>query len=352
MAHIALYGTGQASPLMGLNPRRDRRKVAENIEVKEGGDCPRCGGAKTHSSIPGYLACSRCSYEWKDPDFSPVGSGSDRASVSHDSALIEQFKTELESGGEISRVLGIDQQLTSEQEGALTRLQGKWVDGMHGHYDPARDERKPLIIAFDEDDNLLQTEVASLTVVNNDFDGGEEVRIEYPGIGTEFFGFDDDDANGWRRGRTAEKTARNIATVINRNSKLVHAHHDGACVSFELRDSRMNPASLVLYIDDPGGKDLIGEKGGVSLDPDDVTVEEDYTAAVALMLEDGIITPSEDQLLWAMRQNLGISDKRHIRIITSLFGNSALKECHGCGGNAPFLEQQGGWYCDKCRIWL
>jgi len=337
---------------MGLNPRRERRKVGENIEVREGGDCPRCGGDKTQSSIAGYLACSRCSYEWKDPDFSPPDSKSERVSISRDSALIEQFKADLESGGEISRVLGIDKRLSTEQEGSLTRLQGKWIDGMQGHYDAAQDERKPLIIAFDEDDNLLETEVASLTVVNNDFDGGEEIRIEYPGLGTEFFGYDDDDTHGWTRGRTAEETARNIASVINRSSKLVHAHHDGARVALELRDSRMNSASLVLYIDDPGGKDLIGEKGGVSLDPDDVIVEEDYTAAVALMLEDGIITPSEDQLLWTMRQNLGISESRHIGIITSLFGNNSLKECHGCGTNAPFQEQRSGWYCDKCRIWL
>ncbi len=337
---------------MGLNPRRARRKAAENIDVKEGGDCPRCGGDKIPSSIDGYFSCSRCSYEWKDPNFSGTSSKSDVPSVARDAAMIEQFKSELESGAEISRVLGIDKQLSREQEGSLTRLQDKWIDGMQGHYDAARDDRKPLIIAFDDDDNLMDTEVASLTIVNNDFDGGEEIRIEYPGIGTEFFVFDDEDAHGWRRGRTAEETARNISTIINRNSKLVHAHQNDTRVAFELRDSRLNPLSLVLYIEDPGGKDIVGEKSGVSLDPDDVNIEDDYTSAVELMLEDGIITPSEDQLLWAMRQNLDISESRHVRIITSLFGNSTLKECHGCGGNAPFHEQHRAWYCDKCRIWL
>ena len=47
------------------------------------------------------------------------------------------------------------------------------------------------MISFDDDDNLVETVVATLDVVENGFDGGEEVRIEYPGVGTEFYVYDE-----------------------------------------------------------------------------------------------------------------------------------------------------------------
>ena len=48
--------------------RKGRREAAENLSVAEEGDCPRCGGEKQPSSLPGYLSCARCQYEWKDPN--------------------------------------------------------------------------------------------------------------------------------------------------------------------------------------------------------------------------------------------------------------------------------------------
>ena len=35
------------------------------------------------------------------------------------------------------------------------------------------------MIMFDDDDNIVSTEVAELTIVSNGFDGGEEIRLEY-----------------------------------------------------------------------------------------------------------------------------------------------------------------------------
>ena len=48
--------------------RKGRREAAENLSASEEGDCPRCGGEKQPSSLAGYLSCSKCGYEWKDPD--------------------------------------------------------------------------------------------------------------------------------------------------------------------------------------------------------------------------------------------------------------------------------------------
>ena len=74
------------------------------------------------------------------------------------------------------------------------------MSGMQGHFNTATEERKPLMISFDDEDNLVSTEVAALTVVANGFDGGEEIRLEYPGKGTEFYCFNVDDPHGWRKG--------------------------------------------------------------------------------------------------------------------------------------------------------
>ncbi len=327
-------------------------EAKENLTSIEDGDCPRCGGGSTSSSIPGYLSCDRCQYEWADPNNQSSRKTRTHDSVRTEAKLIEEFKQEMESGTGLSRVLGIDEDLTREQEQGLTRLQDKWIEGMHGHFNVAEEERKPLIVSFDEDDNILDTEVGKLTLMSNDFDGGEEVRIEYPGKGTEFYLLNEDSENGWRRGRTIADTARNIASIINKESKFVYANNDDNVVTFELRDSSLNPSSLVLFIDDPGGKDMVAEKDGVVLDPTSVGIESDYQTAVELVLSDGVITPSEDQLLWAMRQHLGITEDRHIEIIITLFGEGVTKECTGCGKGAPLYTQHSAWYCDGCEMWL
>ena len=109
------------------------------------------------------------------------------------------------------------------------------------------------MIMFDDDDNIVSTEVAALTIVSNGFDGGEEIRLEYPG--TEFYSYNVIHGMGWRRGANAEDTARSIANVINNNSNLVFANADGAS-SFELKSKDLKPESLVLF-DDPRGTDII-----------------------------------------------------------------------------------------------
>ena len=38
-----------------------------------------------------------------------------------------------------------------------------------------------------------------------------------------------------------------------------------------------------------------------------------------MVLEDGIISPSEDQLLWSLRQELGIDDAYHIQMVLSIW---------------------------------
>ena len=58
-----------------------------------------------------------------------------------DAEKIEQFKQEMASG-ELASVLGINKNLTGEQEQSLQRLEDKWMSGMQGHYNAA-EERKP-----------------------------------------------------------------------------------------------------------------------------------------------------------------------------------------------------------------
>ena len=336
---------------MGWGIRDGRRQAKENLGHTEGGDCPRCGGDGAPSSLPGYVQCAKCSYEWKDPNHVSSHTGP-RDSISRDSEKLEEFKREMSSGQGLSRVLGIDDDLDASQKESLNRLQDKWMSGMQGHYNAAEEERKPLLISFDDDDNLLETQVGAIHMTDNTFDGGEEIRIEYPGLGTEFYIYNEDDELGWRRGRTLEETTRNIASIINRKSSIVHASSDLTSVCIELRDSRLDRDSLVIYVDDPGGKNMTVERLGVILDPDQIQVYEDYHEAVRIVLADGIITPSEDQLLWAMRQNLSISDQDHVRIVLDIFGDSALKECPGCGNNVTLFAEHDGWWCEGCQHWV
>lgn len=329
--------------------RKGRREAAENLSYNEEGDCPRCGGEKQPSTLAGYLSCSSCQYEWKDPNHVAVKRGPP-ANYRRDAELIEEFKKEM-TGGELSNVLGIDKGLSSQQEASLKRLEDKWMTGMSGHFNAAAEERKPLMISFDDDDNLVDTTIGSITIVANGFDGGEEIRLEYPGLGTEFYIFDEATETGWRKGRTAEDTARSITMVINKFSNLVYANQDGAVILLELRDQNLNPDSLVIFIDDPGGTDIIAEKSGVSMDPRDITMIEDYKTVVEICLADGIISPSEDQMLWAMRQQLGIDDYVHVQIVQQIFGDHALKECTGCGKMAELYPDYAAWYCSSCEDW-
>ena len=336
---------------MGFGIREGRRQAKENLSIDEEGDCARCGGNADASSIPGYLQCSKCGYEWKDPAAESSQKGP-RDSISRDSEKLEEFKREMESGSGLARVLGVDDGLDAEQKESLFRLQDKWMSGMQGQYNAAEEERKPLMIAFDEDDNLLETQVGAIHISDNVFDGGEEIRIEYPGRGTEFYVINEDDALGWKRGRNLQETARNIASIINRTSQLVHASAEGNSVSIELRDVKLDSDSLVIYVDDPGGKNMSVERLGVTLDPDEIQVYEDYHQVIKIALADGIITPSEDQMLWAMRQNLGISDEDHVRIVIDIFGDNAVKECPDCGINVPLFPEYSAWWCEGCQHWV
>ena len=82
----------------------------------------------------------------------------------------------------------------------------------------------------------------------------------------------------------------------------------------------------MLFVDDPGGTDIVAEKNGVILDGN-ATDFEDYRRVVEMVLEDGIISPSEDQLLWSLRQELGIDDAYRIQMVMSIYGDKTLKVC-------------------------
>ena len=303
------------------------------------------------SSLAGHLQCGRCGYEWADPNATQARGPTAAQLVQWDLGLANQIQKELQEGGELTRLLGIDKQLSDAQAASLGRLESKWMSGMQGQFNAAEEERKPLMFSLDEDDNIVDLTIGSLTLVDNDFDGGEEIRLEYPGYGTEFYGYDETDQNGWRRGRTAEDTARSIAMVINKRSQFVHASNQGNRVLFETRSQNVQAASLVIYVEDPGGQDIVAEKGGVVLDPRNATMLSDYQAAVEMVMEDGIITPSEDQLLWAMRQQIGINEEQHLHILHSLFGRGAIKECHNCRVHAHFSEEHQAWWCASCQTW-
>ena len=163
--------------MAGFNIRQGRKESSENLSYTEGGDCPRCGGEKSPSSMTGYLKCMSCSYEWPDPEHQGTNKRAEPANYRRDSQLIEDFKQEMKSGS-MSNVLGIDKQLTEEQEASLSRLEDKWMRGMQGHFNAATEERKPLMISFDDDDEWVSTVMAQLQIVENGLDGGEEIRLE------------------------------------------------------------------------------------------------------------------------------------------------------------------------------
>ena len=263
----------------------------------------------------------------------------------------ERIRKELEEGGELQKMLGIDENISKEQKASLHRLESKWMTGLQGGYNAAEEGRKPLMISFDDEDNIQHTEIGSVSILTNDFDGGEEIRLEYPGKGTEFYTLDYEDESGWRKGKNQEQTARNIASIINKRSTLVHSFSDGNRVVFELRDISLNPDSLVIFVDDPGGKDMVAEKQGVKLDSRGMTLQ-DYQEVIKLALADGIITPSEDQMLWSMRQALNISEDEHVHIVRAMFGDDVMKECTACNSMAILYPDHSAWYCEKCENWV
>ncbi|MEC7239288.1 MAG: hypothetical protein VXV81_03990 [Candidatus Thermoplasmatota archaeon] len=330
--------------------RKGRREASDNLSYTEGGDCPRCGGEAQNSTMAGYLKCVACSHEWADPNYKEDSVTEEIPTYHRDADLIEQFKQDVASGS-LANVLGVDHNLTEQQEASLARLEHKWMSGMQGRFNTATEERKPLMIMFDDDDNIVSTEVAALTIVSNGFDGGEEIRLEYPGKGTEFYSYNVNDGMGWRRGANAEETARSIANVINNKSKLVFANVDNCRISFELRSDELKPESLVLFVDDPGGTDIVAEKNGVILDARNATDFEDYRRVVEMVLEDGIISPSEDQLLWSLRQELGIDDAYHVQMVMSIYGDKTLKECTSCSAMAELYVEYASWYCHTCEQW-
>ena len=181
--------------LMGFGIREGRRQARENLSVLRVETVGAAVVAQQSSNIPGYLLCVKCGYEWKDPE-AEMNQRGPRDSISRDSERIEEFKREMASGQGLAGVLGVHDGLDASQKESLSRLQDKWMSGMQGQYNAAEEERKPLMIAFDEEDNLLETQVGSIHLSDNVFDGGEEIRIEYPGRGTEFFVINEDDALG------------------------------------------------------------------------------------------------------------------------------------------------------------
>ena len=78
---------------------------------------------------------------------------------------------------------------------------------------------------------------------------------------------------------------------------------------------------------------------------------QDYRNVVEMVLEDGIISPSEDQLLWAMREHLNIDDAYHIQMVMDICGENTLKECTNCGAMAELYPEHAAWYCHACDSW-
>ena len=76
--------------MAGFGIREGRRQARENLEVHEEGDCPRCGGEAQPSSMDSYLSCSRCHYEWKDPNASSMKKVN-RPTYRQDQEYIQQF---------------------------------------------------------------------------------------------------------------------------------------------------------------------------------------------------------------------------------------------------------------------
>ena len=73
--------------------------------------------------------------------------------------MIEQFKKDVASGS-LANVLAVNKNLSEQQEASLARLEDKWMSGSKVD-SIATEERKPLMIMFDDEDNIVSTEVAA-----------------------------------------------------------------------------------------------------------------------------------------------------------------------------------------------
>ena len=78
--------------------RKGRKEAADNLTIQEEGDCARCGGESQPSTMEGYLACTRCSYEWADPNHVSRKVRGPPPNHRRDSELIQEFKQEMERG--------------------------------------------------------------------------------------------------------------------------------------------------------------------------------------------------------------------------------------------------------------
>ena len=100
--------------------RKGREEAQSNLGYTEGGDCPRCGGNAQDSTMKGYLQCASCGHEWADPNFKEERKRPQPPTHRRDAEKIQQFKQEMASG-ELANVLGINKNLTGEQEQSLKR---------------------------------------------------------------------------------------------------------------------------------------------------------------------------------------------------------------------------------------
>ena len=116
--------------------RKGRREASDNLSYTEGGDCPRCGGESQSSTMAGYLVCVSCSHEWADPDYVEEKKINDIPTYHRDAELIDQFKKDVASGS-LANVLGVNKNLSEQQEASLARLEDKWMSGMQGRFNTA-----------------------------------------------------------------------------------------------------------------------------------------------------------------------------------------------------------------------
>ena len=80
----------------------------------------------------------------------------------------------------------------------------------------------------------------------------------------------------------------------------------------------------------------------------------DYLKAIKYLEKrvKSIQNQKEDELLWIMRSNLGISDEQHMQLILNRFGEDIIKECPACHAMTPYYPEHGGWWCESCQNWV
>ena len=66
-----------------------------------------------------------------------------------------------------------------------------------------------------------------------------------------------------------------------------------------------------------------------------------------MVLEDGIISPSEDQLLWAMREQLNIDEAYHVQMVMDICGENTSRSASR--GMAELYPEHAAWYCHASR---